>query len=563
MRASAGGISMRRLALLALLVPCGVAGAGEPPPVPRLPLSVDVRTEPAPFDAQKPGDPRLTQAPTPLVVSPTAPEGAPKVAGTDEVQYATLAGGRAKVALSFVGDDLRVLLADGPGSADAPQSLSGKAEPWTQPQTGRRLGTRWRVTGGKVAGQEVVFTVARRGGATSGSLTLASAGPGERPTTLALDFYDEVPSSVDKPADLGAKALHAVAVSKTKVIAVSAAFGDGDALTAVVDGNADDDLSTPAERVEAKGESVMTAVGTESKRTGTRWTVEDVDLGGRRATLKVERTDAVVNASVNATAGRRGRVDVGGVEHALFLLDGDLDGGYAGASDLWWFGPATKFPARGLNYSNMFEGNEAHYSRENAWKLVSVASDGTARVEHTESVSHVGVYLARRAKRVNETRWFPMFQAEAAGFARDRGIDLAAPKAEKEPVWHFVASTDAALALARNEKKPLLVDFEADWCVWCKRLDYYTYPDREVAAALSKFTLVKMNTELAWSEEWKDYWSGGLPTLAGMTVEGLPVTFVPPVGDGERKPVDRLPGWHAPKDFVQILDALHKAATAK
>ena len=41
-------------------------------------------------------------------------------------------------------------------------------------------------------------------------------------------------------------------------------------------------------------------------------------------------------------------------------------------------------------------------------------------------------------------------------------------------------------ALAAKEGKPLLVDFEADWCVWCKRLDYHTYPDAGVVETLGK-----------------------------------------------------------------------------
>ena len=47
---------------------------------------------------------------------------------------------------------------------------------------------------------------------------------------------------------------------------------------------------------------------------------------------------------------------------------------------------------------------------------------------------------------------------------------------------HWERNFDAAKKKARDARKPLLVDFEADWCVWCKRLDYYTYPDREVAS---------------------------------------------------------------------------------
>ncbi|MEM7304475.1 MAG: protein-disulfide reductase DsbD, partial [Pseudomonadota bacterium] len=54
-----------------------------------------------------------------------------------------------------------------------------------------------------------------------------------------------------------------------------------------------------------------------------------------------------------------------------------------------------------------------------------------------------------------------------------------------------LAGLEQALNQARNEGKPLMLDFYADWCVSCKELEAFTFSDPRVHQALKDFLLVK------------------------------------------------------------------------
>jgi len=117
----------------------------------------------------------------------------------------------------------------------------------------------------------------------------------------------------------------------------------------------------------------------------------------------------------------------------------------------------------------------------------------------------------------------------------------------REVRWH--SSLPAAMKVAREVKKPLMVDFFSDRCGWCKVLDQKTYTDPEVWRCAEQFVSVKVDV-------------GNDPGLAAQyRVMKLPmILFMNCKGEV----IHTVIGFRPPAPFlVEMQKALEKAASAR
>lgn len=105
-----------------------------------------------------------------------------------------------------------------------------------------------------------------------------------------------------------------------------------------------------------------------------------------------------------------------------------------------------------------------------------------------------------------------------------------------------------ALKKARAARKPIMVDFWADWCGWCHRLDQTTYVDPAVVKLSEDFVSVKVDTEGD---------PKGQAVAVRYDVTSLPtIAFLTPHG----RPLMRLNGFQGPGQFPRTLEAAKEVA---
>jgi len=105
------------------------------------------------------------------------------------------------------------------------------------------------------------------------------------------------------------------------------------------------------------------------------------------------------------------------------------------------------------------------------------------------------------------------------------------------PAIEWATEVDPALARAASEAKIVFIDFTAEWCLWCKRLDRETFSDAAVIEFLrSKTVTVRIDADRQ-AEVARKYKVMGLPTMV--------------FADAKGSEIGRIAGFRPPAEFLE------------
>ncbi len=92
------------------------------------------------------------------------------------------------------------------------------------------------------------------------------------------------------------------------------------------------------------------------------------------------------------------------------------------------------------------------------------------------------------------------------------------------PAISWLSSEDEARAKAGAERKPMLIDFGAEWCKACKELEHHTFPDPKVRSEAQRFIALRVDATddedknvIALKDKYKVV---GLPTVIMLDANG-------------------------------------------
>ena len=367
--------------------------------------------------------------------------------------------------------------------------------------------------------------------------TNREAPPPVVPVSETTTLSSTAPAGVTLPEGLQDARYGTVKLAgKTIVIAAGKTAADAERTdTLWIDGNADGKW-TPEEKLSI---TVDETPGRGNQPGGERSEPVDVtlrpngkELTGKATFMKAGNRDPMVGVSFPAYL--EAKVDVGGTERIVAIVDKNLDGTFGSKDDLWTLAKPGDRPAQAFALSLLGEKRfvDGHLVG------IAVAPNNTVQVTTTPATGPDPKDAAAHRTRV-EHDWFERFDKERDQFVEARKLDTKRARATTPIAWNYV-SFDEAIALGKKANKPVFVDVMAFWCVWCYRMDYYTYVDQEVAELLNtQFVPCKVIQEQDLAGDYDK-----------LMKEKLEARGIPAMGifDTEGDVLVKIGGWSPPED---------------
>jgi len=237
-----------------------------------------------------------------------------------------------------------------------------------------------------------------------------------------------------------------------------------------------------------------------------------------------------------------GTVALGDKQYIVNVVDNDQDGSFEGPKDLWLV-RGTEPVQRPTTPFAMSVPGEGRFLDGKRFALQAIKGNNVA-LTFAEAAGPDPRDDAQARTRL-EHLWAERFDKERAEFEAKQSLDTARPRATDPIRWRYITFAEAK-ALAAKEQKALFVDVMAFWCVWCYRMDYYTYIDAEVAGLLNeKFIPVKIIQEQDRAGDYaavrEELGTRGIPAMGIWGPDG---TFRRMIG-----------GWKKPENFLTELRA--------
>jgi len=111
--------------------------------------------------------------------------------------------------------------------------------------------------------------------------------------------------------------------------------------------------------------------------------------------------------------------------------------------------------------------------------------------------------------------------------------------------WEHPASESELLALLDTDL-PVMIDVYADWCIPCKEMDKFTFPDREVVALSKRFRAIKIDMTRD-AGEFERYFQ------QTWNIKGVPTYIF--LRDGQENASLRSTGFENAEDFLTRMNA--------